>query len=1040
MKTSKRFFSTVLFLFVVSTLAFAQLSPEVLAGGYEALLRFGESVPVEIKASDVLEAAKMNQRGVLFISEAVPEDKALESQPITLTYSGIQNNDGSRLAISFGNKTIIANDLFDWMLLPLAMYVDSEFNNCVTLFGNPKNRKLDDGITSERDRTAFDNVKALEYGKKSLFLAEFHPALKDNLVGLVLFLVDAMVLESDLRTITSNMGTVNGFTNRITFDQKNSELSAKKLSSLLRTDEAQSRLFADKSTELTRELINEFNSAGVSVSNETFNFIKNNWFNKPYHSYIFSEPNGGISFRIENDQIKFTGVPYYQFLKITNRSLVDAYLNGRQNIVYENVDELTNTIRSDPNLIRNLNPAIFDTVTRIAQWSGLLRYVRVKYPNSWNNFINQLKESSVAYSTPVNDSEFLQYHYKIDPAYKCRTPRSLDLLQKRFGETIEDEYAEFVKGRNQKLVEQPRQIDRGKELNEKIISDGKPIDILLDYLGKGLEQMENISHFQILDNGVLLIGEKSSSPYESSEKVEWIKTAINTIIYYPNRSYVKEMELLLEKPSKLPFGRLLSISSDLLKKTSELYRLSPEEFLEQSGLPSDLSKLSTDELLKRSKKWLSELKQGPVISIDPPKDFNKTFQEATQKVKDEKLNDITDINSLFLMQNVRFMGGIENTDYGYILFEADRLMKGLACGRDNENKNITFSSDNININGYKNIFELKEISRGEQLGLSPEEFSELPEETISQLLLAKQLGLSPEEFSKLSEEAISLLLLERQVGLVMEKLSELPQEAIALLLLPKLFGLSLEEFSELPEESISQLSSMLSGLSLEEIAILSETTILQLAFEGLLSELSNQGGINTRFWFTPEYELFSEDKTFYLRVDVKLNSQATYSGKVSDDPVSEQFAYTFNTNYTLFSREFPVYKKLRQIAEITCIIQVIKLIGVDTDKYRSIPVSKKETPVKTPTVYNNYLKLDQVIGHIAGGVDFSQPPKINNSLDIVHKNLVSTANNVPLNTALNNYVWEFIFNGKAHVATYLPLKLNPTLKLDSRAMLEYIGK
>jgi hypothetical protein len=395
------------------------------------------------------------------------------------------------------------------------------------------------------------------------------------------------------------------------------------------------------------------------------------------------------------------------------------------------------------------------------------------------------------------------------------------------------ERGEDVK-RVQELLDVNNHYNMGRQLNRKIIADGKPGGVLLGFAADGLERMDNVSYFQILDNGILLIGEKAASSYTTPVNIEWLKTAIYAL-YYHRQVYVNE----------------------------------------------------------------------PGVTIDPPDNFMNSISMLSNN--QNRLDDIPYINSVFSNQNVRFFGGIENTDYGYILFEADRLLKCLAAGRDNINNNITYTSKNVNINGFRNILERSELSK------------------------------------------------------------------------------------------------------------------------------DNTGSVSTRFWFTPEYELYSENNSYYLKGSVKVNTEHTLFGNASFNPDAEQFADFFNSNYGLFEREFSVFGKLRQIAEITCIIQTLKSKGVKADVYKNLSPQKKETPVTTPTICNSLVNVEtrkdrnstqySISTHImAGGVDFHKPPKIVNSLNDSHKDTVSEALIEGLLKDGTDYYWEFMADNKAFVAAYLPLQ------------------
>lgn len=139
MKFLKRFFSTILLLFLITSQLFAASSRQI-ANAAEFLLHYGNKYIFKSRTIDILRAAAEGQGGVMFRAIAVPDDIRLLEQSIALRYNE-NENDGSRLQISFGSITITENNLMDWMLLPIAAYADTPYYNCVTLLASPVEKK-----------------------------------------------------------------------------------------------------------------------------------------------------------------------------------------------------------------------------------------------------------------------------------------------------------------------------------------------------------------------------------------------------------------------------------------------------------------------------------------------------------------------------------------------------------------------------------------------------------------------------------------------------------------------------------------------------------------------------------------------------------------------------------------------------------------------------------------------------------------------------------------------------------------------------------
>ncbi|MDR0910563.1 MAG: hypothetical protein LBM77_12450 [Spirochaetaceae bacterium] len=377
--------------------------------------------------------------------------------------------------------------------------------------------------------------------------------------------------------------------------------------------------------------------------------------------------------------------------------------------------------------------------------------------------------------------------------------------------------------------------------SRKVIADAEPGGVLLGFAAKGLENMGGISHFQICDNGVLLIGEKKNTSINVSVNLEWIKAAIHAL-YYHKQVYVNE----------------------------------------------------------------------PGVTIDPPSNFQSSFERLSNN-KNTDWSDISYINSVFSNQNVRFFGGIENTEYGYILFEADRLLKCLAAGRDNIDKTKTYTSQNVDVYGFKNVLERSAADK------------------------------------------------------------------------------------------------------------------------------SQTSGVSTRFWFTPEYELFKDGNSYYLKGRVKVNTEHTLFGNAAYNAEAEEFTQFFNRNYDSFAKAFPVFKQLEDIAKITCLIQTLKGKGANSSIYKDISIATRQTPQVTPTIcnskiitetkkVNNYIQTQTATYIMAGGVDFHKKPTLVNHLPQDEKTIIANVLWQGFENDYKNYSWEHTNNGKTYVATYIPLSITYPVK------------
>ena len=487
MKSSiKRTISTFLLLFFVV----GQLFADVTASGK---VRYGPQIQrTLVTPSDrVRSIAEMSsfrswvtgrgEGGVLFMATANPGNDNIRSQPISLSYEE-HSSDGSRLHVKIGTDTIPVSDLHDWILLPIASYIDSPYINGVTLLGEPY-RKDD----KEWFRGYADNVLRIAQitQGKTVFWAEYHPALVNTLIGYLMYLVDAYFigenyLDLNMRGITDELRILQGDNGNVADLERRPHAaeSAQKIHDAWSGIIAQeNRLAAPQKTMIEREL------GRGAISEEEAREERSKL--DPAVTYIFSDPDEGVTFSITGSKIQFTGIPRYHFLKVVDFEGKP----GERKAIYGDADRVTDAI--DPKLVRELNPFVFDSITLAAQWSAFFRYVKQENPSGWNNFMQQLEPKTLNPNydpnikldelsrndehriSTVYAEENRKYQYIFDtPNYYHETPRSLDFHSKK----MDDAYNIFVRIRqNPKLVlthEQMREYEdlASSDLQEKYLA------------------------------------------------------------------------------------------------------------------------------------------------------------------------------------------------------------------------------------------------------------------------------------------------------------------------------------------------------------------------------------------------------------------------------------------------------------------------------------------------------------------------------------------------------------------------------------------
>jgi hypothetical protein len=165
--------------------------------------------------------------------------------------------------------------------------------------------------------------------------ANFHPALGNTLVGLNLLFADAMFVNLDLMQSVDEVFDTQIPGYQIPRQNKSS------------TDE-----------------IDALISLGVML-----------W---DFNSYFYTDYGREISYSIVDNRIEFNGTPFYSFVGLDPNDNV---------IVAEELNELFIEIHDD---IFDINPTVYRTAERTAQWAAFFRMVQGDYPQVWQSFMGQI--------------------------------------------------------------------------------------------------------------------------------------------------------------------------------------------------------------------------------------------------------------------------------------------------------------------------------------------------------------------------------------------------------------------------------------------------------------------------------------------------------------------------------------------------------------------------------------------------------------------------------------------------------------------------
>ena len=271
--------------------------------------------------------------GVHFQATAVPAGRW---EAVSLLYTGDTVPDGQRLLIRFRDYGFVPSDLYDWQLVPIARYADSDYLACVTLLDPPANNKE----SSFRSWVGKYNEELPKEKKFHYFQANFHSSLADTLIGFNTFLVDAMFINPP--------GVINGFAAVVPPDVPGYNAGAR--------------------------------FSGINPEQDLF--IRKVSRERGESSYVYNDYGTEITYDLRDGRIVFDGYPSYQFHRqiIANNQVKEVVL----------LDDLNKYVKANREMVNSLNPVIFKTAEQTSRWAALFRAIKVKNPAVWKAFIEQI--------------------------------------------------------------------------------------------------------------------------------------------------------------------------------------------------------------------------------------------------------------------------------------------------------------------------------------------------------------------------------------------------------------------------------------------------------------------------------------------------------------------------------------------------------------------------------------------------------------------------------------------------------------------------
>lgn len=269
--------------------------------------------------------------------------RPLASKSVSLVYDS-GKADGSRLRVRIGDSVYVQT-LPDWLLVPIAKYADSDYNACVSLFGERTNDEFYDIV--------------------------YHPAFENTLLGLRLLQADILL------TDIANMWRLPAFEGKVVLGKGESEPnglardSANKVMSVLRNVFFQSWVLTDQETPIVFTTPDE---GKLHIAGE------------PYYYFWTSDFDGykrtWNTLAEQANALRAAG-------KVEDYNRIVIQINSLEPKVTE-VKGLTAELKSTSGDMRNLNPQVYDAATSTMRYAALFRYVKRTNQEAWTAFLHEM--------------------------------------------------------------------------------------------------------------------------------------------------------------------------------------------------------------------------------------------------------------------------------------------------------------------------------------------------------------------------------------------------------------------------------------------------------------------------------------------------------------------------------------------------------------------------------------------------------------------------------------------------------------------------
>ena len=292
--------------------------------------------------------------GIAFAAVAKPGPE-LSGKSLRLDYDR-EKPDGERVSLFVDNKEYSLS-VPDWIIVPVARYVESDFNALVSLFGPKQTQDYYDVI--------------------------YHEAFENTLIGLRLLQADTLLfnLNQTWQLPRQNGVIVLGegeeeprYLKKILAEYRKN-VSVQKISKVIRQDPFRAWVLTDEDEEITANIVN----------NKIY--ITGN----PYY-YFWNADFADYNLKIEKYKQRAAEALARNDVQEHNRIIGEA--NDLLPTVRE-VYTVTGDMRENTEAIQRFNPTVFDAATKVMRYSAFFRFVKSENIDLWHDFFRKINEVEI---------------------------------------------------------------------------------------------------------------------------------------------------------------------------------------------------------------------------------------------------------------------------------------------------------------------------------------------------------------------------------------------------------------------------------------------------------------------------------------------------------------------------------------------------------------------------------------------------------------------------------------------------------------------